>query len=178
MSHYNHVINTAKKTFNNSTYVTHTVCSVSRGSARMTLHVLSAGTSIPYSLLRAQSLNWRKISAWTQKEAFSYCFVSTPQWFPNSIPREPVKWQYAISKKILPYIGCSERRLIGHRLTRVIKTQNRGQAITLDGVTLTDSLIGWSPNEWPSVCRDIPVSADKMFRTSNKPTQWTLYSVL
>jgi hypothetical protein len=29
-------------------------------------------------------------------------------------------------------------------------------SITLDGVTLTDSLINWSPNEWPSVCREIP----------------------
>jgi hypothetical protein len=34
-------------------------------------------------------------------------------------------------------------------------------SITLDGVTLTNSLIGWSPNELPSVCREIPVSADK-----------------
>jgi hypothetical protein len=48
-------------------------------------------------------------------------------------------------------------------------------SITLDGVTLTDSLIGWSPNEWPSVCREIPVSADKMFWTSNKPAQWIIY---
>jgi hypothetical protein len=48
-------------------------------------------------------------------------------------------------------------------------------SITLDGVTLTDSLIRWSLNEWPSVCREIPVSADKMFWTSNKPAQWTLY---
>jgi hypothetical protein len=47
--------------------------------------------------------------------------------------------------------------------------------ITLNGVTLTDSLIRWSPNEWHSVCREIPVSADKMFWTSNKPAQWTLY---
>jgi hypothetical protein len=47
-------------------------------------------------------------------------------------------------------------------------------SITLDGVTLTDSLIRWSPNECPSVCREIPVSADKMFWTSNKPAQWTL----
>jgi hypothetical protein len=29
-------------------------------------------------------------------------------------------------------------------------------SITLDGVTLTDSLIRWSPNKWPSVCREIP----------------------
>jgi hypothetical protein len=29
-------------------------------------------------------------------------------------------------------------------------------SIRLDGVTLTDSLIRWSPNEWPSVCREIP----------------------
>jgi hypothetical protein len=29
-------------------------------------------------------------------------------------------------------------------------------SITLDGVTLTDSLIRWSPNEWPSVYREIP----------------------
>jgi hypothetical protein len=48
-------------------------------------------------------------------------------------------------------------------------------SITLDGVTLTDSLIRWSPNEWPSVCREIPVSADKMFWMSNKLAQWTLY---
>jgi hypothetical protein len=37
----------------------------------------------------------------------------------------------------------SERRLIGQRLTRVIKTQQSTieASITLDGVTLTDSLI-------------------------------------
>jgi hypothetical protein len=29
-------------------------------------------------------------------------------------------------------------------------------SITQDGVTLTDSLIRWSPNEWPSVCPEIP----------------------
>jgi hypothetical protein len=29
-------------------------------------------------------------------------------------------------------------------------------SITLDGLTLTDPLISWSPNEWPSVCREIP----------------------
>jgi hypothetical protein len=48
-------------------------------------------------------------------------------------------------------------------------------SITLDGVTLTDSLTRWSPNEWLPVYREIPVSADKMFWTSNKPAQWTLY---
>jgi hypothetical protein len=42
-------------------------------------------------------------------------------------------------------------------------------SITLDGVTLTDSLLRWSPNEFFSLCREIPVSADKMFWTSNKP---------
>jgi hypothetical protein len=40
---------------------------------------------------------------------------------------------------------------------------------------VTDSLIGWSPNEWPSVFREIPVSADKMFWTPNKSAQWALY---
>jgi hypothetical protein len=45
--------------------------------------------------------------------------------------------------------------------------------MTLDGVTLTDSLIRWSPNEWPSACREIPVYADRMFLTSNKSAQWT-----
>jgi hypothetical protein len=29
-------------------------------------------------------------------------------------------------------------------------------SITLDGGTLTETLIRWSPNEWPSVCREIP----------------------
>jgi hypothetical protein len=48
-------------------------------------------------------------------------------------------------------------------------------SITLDGVTPTDSLIRWSPTEWTSVCRELPVSADKMFRTSNKPEIWTPY---
>jgi hypothetical protein len=75
---------------------------------------------------------------------------------------------------------CSERRLIGHWLTRIIKT--RGQStvdasITLDGVTLTESLIRWSLKELPSVYREIPVSAGKMFWTSNKPAQWTLYRI-
>jgi hypothetical protein len=31
-------------------------------------------------------------------------------------------------------------------------------SITLDGVTRTDSLIRWSPNEWLLVCREIPGS--------------------
>jgi hypothetical protein len=48
----------------------------------------------------------------------------------------------------------------------------------LDGVTWADWLLRWSPNEWPSVCREIPVSADKMFSASNKPAQWTLFSFL
>jgi hypothetical protein len=30
-------------------------------------------------------------------------------------------------------------------------------SITLDGLTLTDPLIRWSLNKWPSVCREIPV---------------------
>jgi hypothetical protein len=47
---------------------------------------------------------------------------------------------------------------------------------TLDGVTLTHLLIRWSPNEWLSLCREIPVCGDKMFWTSNKPAKWTLYS--
>jgi hypothetical protein len=42
-------------------------------------------------------------------------------------------------------------------------------SITLDGVTLTDPLIRWSPTEWPSVCPEIPVSTDKMF--------WSLISL-
>jgi hypothetical protein len=66
-------------------------------------------------------------------------------------------------------IGCSERRLIGHWLTGVIKDTEQSTkeaSVTLDGVTLTDLR--------PSVCREIPMSADKMFWTSNKPAQWTL----
>jgi hypothetical protein len=52
---------------------------------------------------------------------------------------------------------CSELRLIGHWLTRVIKTEQSTieHSITLYGVTMTDSLIRWSPNEWTSVCREI-----------------------
>jgi hypothetical protein len=45
--------------------------------------------------------------------------------------------------------------------TRAIKTQNRAEqkeaSITLNGITLTDSLIRWSLNEWPSVCQGIPL---------------------
>jgi hypothetical protein len=48
-------------------------------------------------------------------------------------------------------------------------------SITVDGVTLTDSVIRWPPNEWPSVCREIPVSADKMFWASNKLAKWTFH---
>jgi hypothetical protein len=34
--------------------------------------------------------------------------------------------------------------------------QNTTEAsLTLDGITLTDSLISWSPNEWPSVCWEV-----------------------
>jgi hypothetical protein len=48
-------------------------------------------------------------------------------------------------------------------------------SITLDGITLTDSPIRRSANDWPSVCREIQVHADKMFRTSNKHAKWTPY---
>jgi hypothetical protein len=48
-------------------------------------------------------------------------------------------------------------------------------SITLDGVTLTASLIRWSPNEWPSVCLGIPVPVDKILWTSNKPAKSTSY---
>jgi hypothetical protein len=46
-----------------------------------------------------------------------------------------------------------------------------GSCTTLDGVTLTD------PNQWLSVCREIPVCADKKFWMSNKPLQWTCYII-
>jgi hypothetical protein len=46
-------------------------------------------------------------------------------------------------------------------------------SITLSGVKLTDSLISClQMNDLQ--CREIPLSADKMFWTSNKPAQWTL----
>jgi hypothetical protein len=51
-------------------------------------------------------------------------------------------------------------------------------SITLDSVTLTDSLIKWSSYLSPSVCREITVSADKMFLTSNKPAKWTPYTYI
>jgi hypothetical protein len=44
-------------------------------------------------------------------------------------------------------------------------------SITLDGVTLPDSLLKVITDELPSVCRAIPVSADKMIWTSNKLVQ-------
>jgi hypothetical protein len=50
-----------------------------------------------------------------------------------------------------------------HTCHKDIEQSTTEASITLDGVTLTDSLIRWSPNKWPSVCREIPVSADKMF---------------
>jgi hypothetical protein len=50
-------------------------------------------------------------------------------------------------------------------------------SITLNDVTLTDSLIRLWPNEWHSVCQEIPVSSDKMFWTANKPARWTLYII-
>jgi hypothetical protein len=48
-------------------------------------------------------------------------------------------------------------------------------SVTLDSITLTGLLIRWSQNEWPSVCREIKVSASKMFWTSNKPAKSTPY---
>jgi hypothetical protein len=71
---------------------------------------------------------------------------------------------------LVHYTGCSARRLIGHWLTRVIKTEQSkiDASVIVNYVTLTDPLIRWSSNEWPSVCREIQVSADEMFWTSNK----------
>jgi hypothetical protein len=65
-----------------------------------------------------------------------------------------------------------------HTSYKDIEQSTTEASITLDGVTLTDSLIRWTPNEWPSICREIPVSTDKMFWTSNKPAQWTLYRLI
>jgi hypothetical protein len=49
--------------------------------------------------------------------------------------------------------------------------KDREQSTTEASITLDDT--DWSPNIWPSVCREIPVSADKMFWTSNNPAEWT-----
>jgi hypothetical protein len=46
------------------------------------------------------------------------------------------------------------------------------------GVALAGSLIRWSPNKWPSVYREIPVFADTMFWTTNKPSKMnTVYYI-
>jgi hypothetical protein len=71
-----------------------------------------------------------------------------------------------------------KKELMGSGLIKVENHWSRAQQKFLShstALTLTDSLLRWSPNEWPSVCREIPVSADSMFWTSNKPAQWTLY---
>jgi hypothetical protein len=84
-----------------------------------------------------------------------------------------------VARTAVLYIGCSELRLIGHWLNTSHKHTEQSTieaSVTLYGVTLTDSLIRCSPNEWPLVCREIPVSADKMFATSKKPAQWIFYS--
>jgi hypothetical protein len=67
-------------------------------------------------------------------------------------------------------IWCSARSLIGHWLTRVIKTEQSTieSSITVDGITLTGPLNRWSPNEWHSVCWEVTVSVNKMFWTSNE----------
>jgi hypothetical protein len=60
-----------------------------------------------------------------------------------------------------------------HESWRLRTEHNRSVSHT--GVTLTDLLMRWSPNEWPSVCREIPVFTDKMLWTSDEPAQWTPY---
>jgi hypothetical protein len=60
----------------------------------------------------------------------------------------------------------ADRTLIQAKEQSTIKA-----SIILDGMTLTDPLIRCSPNELISVCREIPVSANKVFWTSNKPAQ-------
>jgi hypothetical protein len=62
-----------------------------------------------------------------------------------------------------------------HKSHKATEQSTIEASIRLDGVILTVSLIRWSPNKWPSVCREIPVSAELMFWTSNKPAQWTFY---
>jgi hypothetical protein len=101
---------------------------------------------------------------------FVYLFISFCYFNNSCAPYEKATFGNAL------YVGFSPLRLIAHWLTWVIKTQNTMEAfITLDGVTLTDPLVRWSPNEWPSVCLEILVSTDKMFWTSNKPAKLTPY---
>jgi hypothetical protein len=76
-------------------------------------------------------------------------------------------------------IGCSERRLTGHRLTRVIKKRtehNRSFYNTWWRNTdwITDQVITeWVTFSFPG---DTTMPADKMFWTSNKSAQWKIYT--
>jgi hypothetical protein len=49
---------------------------------------------------------------------------------------------------------------------RHMNHKGKEQSTTEASITLTDSLIRWSPNELPSVCLEIPVYADNMLCTS------------
>jgi hypothetical protein len=72
--------------------------------------------------------------------------------------------------------GCSGRRVIWHWLTRAIETQNRAQILCNTRWRNTDCIADHEITElMPSICREIPMSADKMFRTSKMPAQWTLW---
>jgi hypothetical protein len=99
-------------------------------------------------------------------DTFYYYYWCSKRWLPL--------WRNELSATYRVFRAQADWTLT-HTSHKDTEQSTMEASVTLDGVTLTNSLIRWSPNEWPSVCREIPVSADKMSWTSNKPAQWTLY---
>jgi hypothetical protein len=77
-----------------------------------------------------------------------------------------------LTGKLIPLISGVRAQAdwtLTHTSHKVTKQSTIEASITHDGVAIT--LIIWSPNEWPSVCRE-------MFWTSNEPAQWTHYIIV
>jgi hypothetical protein len=122
----------------------------------------------------------------TENANNNWIILGASEMFSTGIPRyakaiRPIKTVRMVKihnrKLYSPYFTCKSRWLVPESqksltLYRVFRAQadwtlthtshkdteqsTIEASITLDGVTLTDSLIRWSPNEWPSVCRAIP----------------------
>jgi hypothetical protein len=109
--------------------------------------------------------------------------------YTESVCISPDRKIYFLLQKNWKYRGFRAQAdwTLAHTNHKDTKQSTVEASITLDGVTLTDSLIRWLPNKWPSVCRAIPYCLPRCFgrliSLYNGPLnrgewwndQWTMY---
>jgi hypothetical protein len=92
-------------------------------------------------------------------------------WGRANLVDDKITLSYCSLRNFYQVFSAQADRILTHTNHKDTEWSIMEAYIILDGV----ALIMWSPNEWSSVYRVIPVSAHKILWTSNKPAKWTPY---